>query len=57
MSVARKPRKDPVTGEIIEMTDEEYIALLLDNFEKLFEIEVTVDHSTGKGKGVFKRKG
>jgi ribosomal protein L29 len=55
LSIVRRPRKDPVTNEIREMTDEEYLALLLENLDKVFELDVSIDQ-TGKGTGKFRRK-
>jgi len=43
-----KVRRDPRTGEEREMTDEEYLILVLENLDKLFEIEV--DLRTGKAR-------
>jgi hypothetical protein len=56
MSVIRKVRKNPVTGQNEELTDSEYLILLLENLDKMFDIDVTIDTTTGKGIGKLKKK-
>jgi len=53
VSVERRLRRDPVTGEEREMTDEEYIALILENLDLLYEAEL--DMKTGRIR--LKRRG